>query len=620
MNIYLRMLKLIKPYWLILVLSICSSLLFVAFNSTSIWLTASFVEVIFPKKNVENAQSPLPKVPQPTKKNLNANIKQLTRRLIMRESPAESLKTLCIVIFLSFLLKNIFMYLKNVTISFVQLRMVNDVRDMLYAHLHDLSLSYFNRKRAGEISSIVMNDVGAMRNSFTVSFDKLLVEPINILTFMVLLFIISWQLSLLAIVILPISVYIIATIGRSIRRKSLRTSRQIASIMAILDETLQGMRVVKAFTMEKFEIKRFFEATRKHFQLLYRRKRLREISSPLNETFGVLIGVILLWFGGTRVLAGTGLDAEDFIRFIIMLFAIMNPIKSLNNVNLELQEGLASAERVFSIIDEKPDIVEKPNAIEIREFRDKIVYDRVSFYYDKSREAVLHEVSFEIKKGEVVAIVGQSGAGKSTLVDLLPRFYDPTSGSISIDGYDLRDLTFHSLRSLMGIVTQQTILFNDTVYNNIAYGVSHYTPAQVEAAAEAANALEFINQFPEGFNTLIGDRGLRISGGQRQRLAIARAILKNPPILILDEATSSLDSESEQKVQAAVENLMKDRTVLVIAHRLSTIQNADKIIVLEKGRVVERGTHQELLSLPDSRYRYFYETQFGAMNGKLAEE
>ncbi len=620
MNIYLRMLKLIKPYWLILVLSICSSLLFVAFNSTSIWLTASFVEVIFPKKNVGNTQSLLPKVPQPTKKNLNANIKQLTRRLIIRESPTESLKALCIVIFLSFLLKNIFMYLKNVTISFVQLRMVNDVRDMLYAHLHDLSLSYFNRKRAGEISSIVMNDVGAMRNSFTVSFDKLLVEPINILTFMVLLFIISWQLSLLAIVILPISVYIIASIGRSIRRKSLRTSRQIASIMAILDETLQGMRVVKAFTMEKFEIKRFFEATRKHFQLLYRRKRLREISSPLNETFGVLIGVILLWFGGTRVLTGTGLDAEDFIRFIIMLFAIMNPIKSLNNVNLELQEGLASAERVFSIIDEKPDIVEKPNAIEIREFRDKIVYDRVSFYYDKSREAVLHEVSFEIKKGEVVAIVGQSGAGKSTLVDLLPRFYDPTSGSISIDGYDLRDLTFHSLRSLMGIVTQQTILFNDTVYNNIAYGVSHYTPEQVEAAAEAANALEFISQFPEGFNTLIGDRGLRISGGQRQRLAIARAILKNPPILILDEATSSLDSESEQKVQAAIENLMKDRTVLVIAHRLSTIQNADKIIVLEKGRVVERGTHQELLSLPNSRYRYFYETQFGAMNGKLAEE
>lgn len=590
------------------------SLFYVAFNSASVWLTASFVQVIFPQKHNQTSQegykSPLT---SPTPKNLNTTIKGLTQRLILRSSPYESLKALCIIIFITFLLKNVFLYIKNISISWVQLKMINDVRDQLYAHLHRLSLSYFDRKRSGEISSIVMNDVAAMRNSFTISFDKLLVEPINILTFLALLFIISWQLALLASVILPVSIYIIGKIGRSIRRRSMRTSKQIANVMAILEETLQGMRVVKAFTMENFEIKRFWEATRRHFQLLYRRKRLREISSPINETFGVLIGVILLWFGGSRVLSGTGLEAEDFVRFIIMLFAIMNPIKSLNNVSMELQEGLASAVRVFSVIDEKPEVVEKPDAIAISGFQDCIVYDHVSFRYEKTRETVLHDVSFSIKKGEVVAIVGQSGAGKSTLADLLPRFYDPTEGRILIDGYDLRDLTFQSLRSLMGIVTQQTILFNDTVYNNIAYGVTEYTPEQVRAAAAAANALEFIEKFPEGFETIIGDRGLRLSGGQRQRLAIARAILKNPPILILDEATSSLDSESEQKVQAAIDNLMKERTVLVIAHRLSTIQNADKIIVLDKGRIIEQGTHQELLKQPQSRYRYFYETQFSAL-------
>jgi len=604
MNIYLRVIKLVKPYWFLLVVSIFASLLFVAFNSASVWLTASFVEVIFPKEAHPSTETTLKSVPA-APHNLNQRIKLLTQQLILRDSPYASLKALCIIIFLTFFLKNVFLYLKNISIAWVQLKMINDVRDRLYAHLHSLSLAYFDRKRSGEISSIVMNDVAHMRNSFTVSFDKLLVEPINILTFLILLFVISWQLALLASVILPVSIFIIGKIGKSIRRRSLRTSKQVANVMAILEETLQGMRVVKAFTMEKFEIKRFLEATRRHFQLLFRRKRLREVSSPINETFGVLVGVVLLWYGGTQVLSGTGLDAEDFIRFILMLFAIMNPIKSLNNVTMELQEGLASAERVFSIMDEKPEIVEKPNAIVLDGFRDKIVYHQVSFYYLKTREKVLRDISFEIKKGEIVAIVGQSGAGKSTLVDLLPRFYDPTEGKITIDGYDLRDITFHSLRALMGIVTQQTILFNDTVYNNIAYGVEKYSPAQVRAAAEAANALEFIEQFPDGFETMIGDRGLRLSGGQRQRLAIARGGL--------DEATSSLDSESEQKVQAAIENLMKDRTVLVIAHRLSTIQNADKIIVLDKGRIIEQGTHQQLLSQPSSRYRYFYETQFSSL-------
>ncbi|MFH1213488.1 MAG: ABC transporter transmembrane domain-containing protein [Candidatus Neomarinimicrobiota bacterium] len=618
MNIYLRVIKLVKPYWAVLTISIITSLIYVAFNSSSVWLTASFTKVLFPEKKSSEIHQVLPVAPEKAKSGVNVALKKFTDRLIVRETPAASLKALCILIFCTFLLKNIFLYIKNVTISFVQLRMINDVRNQIYAHLHDLSLTFFNRKRGGEITSIIMNDVGAMRNSFTISFDKLLVEPINILTFMVLLFFISWQLSLLAVIILPVSGLIISNIGKSIRRKSIRTSRQIAGIMAILDETLQGMRVVKAFAMEKFEINRFVAESRKYFNLLFRRKKLREISSPINEIFGVLIGILLLWFGGNRVLAGTGIEAEDFIRFIIMLFAIMTPIKSLNNVTMELQEGLASAQRVFSIIDEKPDVVEKPNAVVIQSFNDKIVYENVSFKYETSRAEVLNKVNLEIKKGEVVAVVGHSGAGKSTLVDLLPRFYDPTGGRILIDGIPNNDLTFASLRSLMGIVTQHTILFNDTIFNNIAYGIRDFDPKKVAAAAEAANALEFIEEFPDKFETMIGDKGLRISGGQRQRLAIARALLKNPPILILDEATSSLDSESEQKVQAAIENLMKDRTVLVIAHRLSTIQNANKIVVLERGHVVETGTHAELIARENSVYRFFHDTQFANLNdGKV---
>lgn len=609
MKIYLRMLKWVKPFWKVLAVGLLSSLLFVMFNSASVWLTASFVNVIFPEKYQETVQEQTAGNGIQEKIDLNTRIKNYSNKLLIRDNPYDSLKALCFIIVFTFFMKNVFFYLKNISFGYVQLKLIMNIRNQLYEHLHNLSLSYFHRKKGGELMSIILNDVGVMRRAFTVSFDKLIVEPINIMAFITMMFIISWQLSLLAVIILPVTMFMIAKIGQSIRRKSVRTSRKIAGITAILNETISGIRVVKAFAMEAFEKRRFFRETRNYFRLTFRRRRLRAISTPVNETFSVLVGVVLLWLGGNQVLSGSGIEAEDFIRFIILLFAIMTPIRSLNMVNVDLQEGIASATRVFSILDEKPDITEKPDAIKLKGFNSVIRYQNVSFQYDRQDGDVLQNINLELKKGEIVAIVGHSGAGKSTLVDLLPRFYDVQSGSITIDGVDIRDVTLASLRSLMGIVTQQTILFNDTIFNNIAYGMSEADPETVITAAKAANAHEFIVEFPDKYETVIGDQGSRLSGGQAQRIAIARALLKNPPILILDEATSSLDTESEQKVQSAIDRLMQDRTVFVIAHRLATIQSANKIIVLDKGRIAEQGTHRELLSR-NGIYRYLYDIQF----------
>ena len=454
-----------------------------------------------------------------------------------------------------------------------------------------------------------MNDVEQLQVALAVVFQRLFVEPINILTFVTLLFIISWKLALIAIVIIPLAGITIISIGRSIRRKSRRTQAKIAEIMQILTETLTSIRIVKAFVNEKEEVKKFTGESKNYFKLLLKRARLDLISAPVTESFGVIIGVVLLWYGGLEVLSNEGVSAEDFIRFIVILFSILGPIKQMSNVNLKIQVGAASAERIFELLDTPPEIVEDLNPVDLKVFKNSIEFDKVHFEYNDGDTLVLDQVTFSIKKGEVVAMVGPSGSGKSTIADLIPRFYDVTTGSIEIDGHDLRKATLASIRGNMGIVTQEVILFNDTIKNNIAYAQPNVTNEAIIKAAEAANALDFIEKTPEGFNTLIGERGVNLSGGQKQRLAIARALLKNPPILILDEATSALDTESEKKVQNAIENLMKDRTALVIAHRLSTVQNADKIIVIDEGKVVEIGTHNELYE-NGRLYRRLYDIQF----------
>ena len=606
-SVYKRLIKLVFNYWPHLVLSTAAAFFYVALNGISVWLTASLINNIlsdFNKLILE--QNNLSSAPILT---LNEKIKYFTNELILRDTAKETLKMLCYSILIIFVLKNVFLYLKNVSLIVVQYRLITELRNKLYIHFHSLSLSFFNKQKSGELTSIIVNDVANMRQALTVGFQRMFVEPINIIAFTSLLFIISWQLALIAVIIIPLAGFVIIKISRSIRRKSRRTAVKIAGITNIITETLASIRVVKAFAMEDYEVSRFTKETENYYNLMFRRSRLRSIAPPITETLGVFIGVLLLWIGGSEVLTDKGITSEDFIRFILIMFSALQPIRSLSNVFAEIQVGAASAERVFNILDTKPSIFDKDNAIKDIAFNDSIVFDKVAFQYEDGESKVLKNIDFTINKGSVVALVGASGSGKSTLADLIPRFFEPTEGSIKLDKIDIKDVRIKSLRKLMGIVTQETILFNDTISGNIAYGQMEIDPRKIHSAAEAANASEFIDSLPEGYNTVIGEKGVRLSGGQRQRLAIARALLKDPPILILDEATSSLDTESEKYVQEAIDNLMKDRTVLVIAHRLSTIVNADKIIVLDNGEIVESGTHAELLD-KNGIYKKLYDIQF----------
>ena len=604
-SIYSRLGRLIFPYWPVLLVSTISALIYVVFNSISIWLTASLINNILTDfdKLVENH-----KVLSNEINSLNDQLKYWTNELILRDSPLETVKILCVTLMAVFIIKNIFLYVKNICLTYIQYNLITKIRNDLYHHFHSLSLSFFDRSKSGELTSIVITDVSNMQVALGTSFHKVLVEPINILMFLSLLFIINVKLALYATAIIPITAMIIFWIGRSIRRKSRRTAKQIAGIMGIITEILNSVRVVKAFGTEDYERKRFQKEQSSYYNLVTKQTILRLATSPITETIGASIFVSLLWVGGVDVLVTGIMNSEDFIRFILILFSVLGPVRLLGNVSVNLQTGFASAERVFNILDTPADIIEKPNSIDIQVFSKGIEFYNVEFNYDEG-DTVLSNVSFSIPKGSVVAIVGSSGAGKSTIADLIPRFYDVKQGSIKIDGEDIRDMTVSSLRDKMGIVTQETILFDQTIEFNITYGVSDYTEEDLITSSKAANAYDFIQKQSNGFQTVIGEKGVKLSGGQRQRLAIARAILKNPPILLLDEATSALDTESERLVQEALETLMADRTVLVIAHRLSTIINANKIVVLDEGRISEEGTHKELLRL-GRHYKSLYDNQF----------
>ena len=604
---HIRLFKIILTYWPLLIASSIAAIIFVLFNSASIWITATMINNVlidFSALDAENTRLL-------ALESLSANekLKLFSNDLLLKKTAIDTVSAVCVALIAVFTFKNIALYIKNITLSIIQFKLIRDLRNRLYEHLHYLSLSYFNKNKSGKLTSVLVSDIDNMKNSLSTSFQKLFVEPINILTFLALLFIISPKLAGIALTVVPLSGVIIFGIARSIRRRAARTQEQLAGITSVIAETLSSIRIVKAFAMKAYEVKRFSSETQKYYKLMLRKDILRLVSSPVSEIVGASIAALLLWVGARDVLVAQSITSEDFIRFILLLFSLFGPMKNLSNVFNELQNGLASADRVFSILDVRSDITNAPNALHIDSLKKDIVFKDVSFHYGNKEQEVLSNIDFSINSGEIIALVGPSGGGKSTLVDLMPRFYDTIKGSILIDNNNIKDINTNSLRSLMGIVTQETFLFNDTVKANISYGIESIEYSIIKDAAIAANAHDFIEKLPNGYDTIIGERGVALSGGQRQRIAIARALVKNPPILILDEATSSLDTESEKKVQQAIEKLMRNRTVIVIAHRLSTVHNADKIIVLDKGRIVDQGSHEELINR-DGIYKQLHNMQF----------
>ncbi len=615
-TLYLRLISYLRPYWRQIGLVLFFNLGFVLFSTLSVWMVAPVISTLFESHDqVRVVQTPTESSPAAAEPesggsfNINKWLKLQVNKWLYREDPREMLMVLCLFIVISFTLKNYFAFAEFYWVSYIEQRVIKTLREQLYAHVLRQPLSFFNDRNTGNLISRIINDIDAVNVAVNRSFTKIIRDPVLILLYVFILFSISWQLSLVTMIIFPVSTVLIQKIGRSLKRRSTRVQQRIADITATLQEVISGIKVVKAFGMEAYENEKFREQTQRHFKAVLRQVRMKRLASPLSETLGILVMVAVLWYGGQLVLTGRLLSSEDFIRFIVIVFSMMEPLKSLGEFNNNINIAVASGKRIFSVLDTPPRIADKPDARVLERFERDIVYRDVFFRYREDGEWVLRGLNLKVEKNQKVAFVGSSGAGKTTLLNLLPRFYEVTRGQVLIDGVDIREVTQASLRELMGIVTQEVILFNDTVANNIAYGKKEFRREQIEHAAKLANAYDFICSLPEGFDTFVGERGMLLSGGQRQRISIARAILKNPPILIFDEATSSLDSESEFLIQAAIENLMRDRTVLIIAHRLSSIINSDKIVILENGQVVDEGPHDELMQ-KSSRYRRLYQLQY----------
>ncbi|MFB6344027.1 ABC transporter ATP-binding protein [Saccharicrinis sp. FJH62] len=494
------------------------------------------------------------------------------------------------------LLKTGLAYLAAYSIIPMRAGISRDIRDIIYKKILDLPIGFFSEQKKGDIMSRMSSDVQEVENSIFNSIEIMFKNPIIILIYLVTMVYMSWRLTIFVFVLLPISGTIIGRIGKTLKRTSNKGQIQLGIILSNIEESLSGLRIIKAFNAEHKSKRNFRENVDKHFRIQKRLMRKRQLAHPVSELLGTIVIVIVLWYGGKLIFAGSAsLEASMFMVYLVIFYSIINPAKAFSTGFYSIQKGLASMERIDEILQTESNIVDKKEAEELTGFHDKIEYKDVSFKYEK--EMVLSNIDISISKGKTVALVGQSGSGKTTLVDLLPRFYDVTNGEIIIDGHNIKNVRVKSLRHLMGNVNQDPILFNDTFYNNIAFGLENSTKEEVIAAAKVANAHEFIMETEFGYDTNIGDRGSKLSGGQRQRISIARAVLANPPILILDEATSALDTESERLVQDALENLMKNRTTIVIAHRLSTVRNADEICVMHEGKIVERGKHEDLLSL-----------------------
>jgi ATP-binding cassette, subfamily B, bacterial MsbA len=592
MKIYFRILSFAGHLNSRLVKFFLYAVLGVAFNAIYLMLLQPMLDILFSQKT----GTPIPK---PEFSFSFAYPKELFKynflRIVENYGPMNALLFVCMLIVVFVFMSNLFRYLERMTASRIKVDVVKNMRMRIFDSVTRLHIGFFNDQRKGDLISRFTNDISEVEGAVVNGLKSVFKEPITLIAFIIILFTISVKLTLFTLIVLPLTGGVISEIIRRLKKKAKLSQEAMGRIVNILDETFSGMRVINAFNARNFVMSKMDKETTTHKRVNLSISRKNELAAPLSEFLGVLVVSVILYYGGQLVIGGSPeLPPSRFLLFLTIYASMIQPAKNFSNGITSLQKGTMAAQRIFSVVDLQPVIQNKPNAVPLEEFRDKISFENVSFAYD--RDHVLRDINLEIKKGKTIALVGPSGGGKSTLADLVPRFYDPASGAVKVDGVSLTDYDLESLRKHMGVVTQESILFNDTIFNNIAFGMPKVSMDDVIKAAKVANAHDFIMQTENGYDTLIGERGSKLSGGQRQRLSIARAVLKNPPILILDEATSALDSESERLVQDALNNLMRNRTSIVIAHRLSTIQHADEIVVIQNGQVIERGKHDELIT------------------------
>lgn len=599
-----RLISQIRYYKKNFILSILSNILYSLFTVVSIPLLVPFFNILFDQVN------PNPELPADG--NINSWTKYYIATYINEYGKETTLMYVCIVLIIVFFFKNLFRYGALYSITPMRYGIIYDLRKRLFSKYLDLPLSFYSNEKKGALLSSITVDVQEIEWSILSVIEAIFKAPIIIIGCLIYMIYISVSLTIFVFFLVLFAGLIIGKTVSKLKRSSVNIQESIANLSAQVEESLGGLRIIKGFNAETYQ-KNKFDSENKYFRdTLIRVINRRDLASPLSEFLGVTVVTILLWYGATLVFQQE-MEPDIFFAFVFAFYQVIEPAKSFSSAYFNIQKGMAALDRVERVLYEENPIVSKDDAIQKSDFTTAITFENVAFAYKESQSLALDDINLDIKKGEIVALVGSSGAGKSTFVDLLPRFYDVTQGSIKIDGIDIRDIHLTKLRGLFGIVSQEAILFHDTIKNNITFGETHFTDEQIRAAAIIANAHDFISVMPEGYDTSIGDRGMKLSGGQRQRLTIARAILRNPPILILDEATSALDSESEKLVQEALEKVMMNRTSIVVAHRLSTIQKADRIVVLENGKIVQTGTHQALLDL-EGPYKRFVEIQALASN------